>query len=135
MGLEAEFGEQGWCRKRNRPEPCGFTCRPFAFGNFGFARHLAVGVEQFESRIEGCLESRICTIVEPLTYGQGPFGEDSHDARTLLMAQGDLPACEFRLVVDRVYKDLFSNVLRVLSQPGISLVSARVDERSACQIQ
>lgn len=104
-------------------------------GTSGLPDILPSELNSLKARIEGCLESRICTIVEPLTYSQGPFGEDSHDARTLLMAQGNIPACEFRLVVDRVYKDLFSNVLRVLSQPGISLVSARVDERSACQIQ
>merc|ERR1719162_565929 len=87
-----------------------------------------------KKRIEDAVDTRICTIIDPLTFSQGPMGEDSHDARTLLLAQANIPTCEIRFTVDRVHKDLFPNVLKVLTKPGVSLVCARVDERSACQV-
>merc|ERR1712232_677804 len=90
-----------------------------------------------KTSIEDSLSTRVCTLVEPLTYSQGALGETSHDARTLLTAQTESghTTCEIRFTVDRVHKDLFPTALRVLNSRGdLSIVSARVDERSACQV-
>lgn len=85
-------------------------------------------------RVEKALETQICVVVDPLTYGHGPSGELSHDARTLMMALPEYPTAEIRFTMDSIKKDLFARALRVLCKPGIDLVSARVDERAACQI-
>eukprot|EP00928_Gymnodinium_smaydae_P016736 TRINITY_DN1632_c0_g2_i1.p1 TRINITY_DN1632_c0_g2~~TRINITY_DN1632_c0_g2_i1.p1 ORF type:complete len:904 (+),score=272.23 TRINITY_DN1632_c0_g2_i1:220-2931(+) len=94
-------------------------------------------LEALKKRIESFAlpeVTRISTVVQPMTYDQGALGEVSHDANTLMKAQSAEPTCEIRFTCDILHKDLFAHVLRSLSKPGISLVSARVDERASCQI-
>jgi len=88
-----------------------------------------VGLDFLKERIENCLDTRICTIIDSSAQG-----EDSHDAPTLSVPHGNTPTCEINFALDKIHKDFFSSVLNTLSKPGISLVCARVDEQSNSQV-
>jgi len=87
-----------------------------------------------KKRIEAAVDTRARTVVEPMTYTQGPTGEFSHDSKMLMQAQDEVPTCEIRFTLNRVRKALFSKILRCIAGFGMSVVSARLDERAACQI-
>merc|ERR1719343_1515342 len=52
-----------------------------------------------KKRIEASIDTRVSTIIDPLTYNMGPVGEISHDSRTLMQPRKPQPTCEIRFTV------------------------------------
>jgi hypothetical protein len=81
--------------------------------------------------------TRVNTLVCPMTYSQGPLGELSHDAKALMEGskRKDFGAAEIRFTMTNLPTEMFSRVLQTLATSDvISIISARLDERSSCQI-
>eukprot|EP00928_Gymnodinium_smaydae_P016735 TRINITY_DN1632_c0_g1_i1.p1 TRINITY_DN1632_c0_g1~~TRINITY_DN1632_c0_g1_i1.p1 ORF type:complete len:1010 (+),score=215.35 TRINITY_DN1632_c0_g1_i1:322-3030(+) len=99
-------------------------------GSSGLPDIMPEELKELKTRIEEAAAEvgRLHTVVQPLTYQQGPLGEVMHDAKTLMSTQEGDPTCEIRFTVDSAPKEMFPRVMNCLAKPSISLVSARMDE-------
>mmetsp|Transcript_17983 Transcript_17983/g.41991 ORF Transcript_17983/g.41991 Transcript_17983/m.41991 type:complete len:1150 (+) Transcript_17983:115-3564(+) len=95
-------------------------------------------LKEVKKAIENTLHHKVVAIVDPLTHAQGPLGEISHDAPTLLAGQvvdmESVVSFEIRFFTDQMIYDLLLKALELLRRHSIGLLAARVDERADCKV-